>query len=1200
MKTTPSLKTSCLIWKKGTLFFLFTLFVNFLFSQTYVNTKWKQYSANPSTYDNVASALMTNGDIVTTANNLIGTATQIYINRIQNNGTMAWQQNCTGSPINNNYGSDIKTDASGNVYTCGAYHSGTNYDYRIAKYLANGNLAWQQFYNGPGNNDDIPSAIELDNAGNIYVTGSSYGLNTMTDYATLKFSNSGSQIWVSRYNFANLPDGASDILIDGSGNIFVTGSSASSFFNTDVTTVKYNSNTGAQLNVYRHNYAGNGLDGASEMSVDNSNNIIVTGTFQNGAKKFGTLKLSNSLTQLWFNTVTGTLDSEGYGIHSDNSGNVVSVGYRNNVSGGSDIIINKYLSAGILAWQKVISNPNPTFNAKARKVKTDVSGNIFVAADAQRTTRDFLTLALDANSNIKWTQYFDSPTAGTDIPNAIQILYNQVFVTGISTTGGTKQVSTVNYVSTVKASTTSTDVGVAPHNLNEFVIRFEPSMVDTTKLNNKGITYGTVSDFLTPTGVTKLDQAVGYNVDGSTSARFPAYKIHPNLTSRDSLSLSRCGNIVKLLPWYASLVITFKTGTNDTLVERKLRNAWGLTQSSDMNYQFSLDNTNDPCYVSGESAGLDATGTYSVSNINVTPAWAISSGSPNIIVGVFDTGINYTHNDFNGSGLPSSKVVTGYDYFNSQPLHTTLPPDRLGHGTGNAGLIGAIRNNSIAAVGVAGGNADSLNTGVTLHDMKCFEGNNVTANPYFLAATLAQIQQGMIDGALGSGTANIGMAQHIQNHSWGFGSNPTPQDSVIQAFKDVVRTVFQNEVVLVFSSGNNENAGFTTGLYNKSANLKDEFNLCVGGIDGTGARASFSQGGKYLDLVAPATNNLYDLLHKSSPTATTDILSWGPTNTNTIGASGTSQAAPHVSGTAALMVSYINNHPLKPNNIAPEDVEKLMEKYISPIGIPGYNAQTGWGRLNAGAIMQKIILPSYQVKHFNVNTTIANCSVLLADTLASVFINYNWMGFTGGQFAQVKRYEISYTNPHSIGTYSIIDAWKRDATSNLMDSVSVPYPGGASHPANDLPCEVGVKLLNYSNSSATLKGSIYRITQNGNPTILWFPFNLTGTNQIKLGYTLYLASLDVGLKKESLDANLHVFPNPSNEKINIYHTFDRDVKANIKLTDITGKLLYDENTTLSNNSSYSINTQNFNNGIYFVTLRLESGINKTYKQIIAH
>ncbi|MBA3704570.1 MAG: SBBP repeat-containing protein, partial [Bacteroidetes bacterium] len=334
MKThNPQLKPLSLSFERITLISLLSLFVSSLFSQSYINTKWKQYSANPATYDNAASAVTSNGDIVTTANNLIGAATQIYLNRIQSNGTMAWQQNCTGSPSNNNYGSDIKADASGNIYTCGAYHNGTNYNYRIAKYLANGSLSWQQFYNGPGNNDDIPSAIELDNSGNIYVTGSSYGLNTMPDFATLKFSNSGNQIWISRYNFANLPDGASDICVDGSGNVFVTGSSATSFFNADVAIVKYNGNTGAQLNVYRHSYAGNGLDGAAEMCIDNSNNILITGSFDNGTKKFGTLKLSNSLAQTWFNTVTGAQTSEGNGIHSDNSGAVVSVGYRNNGAG---------------------------------------------------------------------------------------------------------------------------------------------------------------------------------------------------------------------------------------------------------------------------------------------------------------------------------------------------------------------------------------------------------------------------------------------------------------------------------------------------------------------------------------------------------------------------------------------------------------------------------------------------------------------------------------------------------------------------------------------------------------------------------------------------------------------------------------------------------------------------------------------------
>ena len=80
---------------------------------------------------------------------------------------------------------------------------------RVTKYLTVGLLfvfsisvsaqvyeAWVARYFGPGDYDDVANAIVVDDSGNVYVTGSSWAGPTGRDYTTIKYSTSGDTVWV--------------------------------------------------------------------------------------------------------------------------------------------------------------------------------------------------------------------------------------------------------------------------------------------------------------------------------------------------------------------------------------------------------------------------------------------------------------------------------------------------------------------------------------------------------------------------------------------------------------------------------------------------------------------------------------------------------------------------------------------------------------------------------------------------------------------------------------------------------------------------------------------------------------------------------------------------------------------------------------------------------------------------------------------
>ncbi len=88
---------------------------------------------------------------------------------------------------------------------------------------------WVARYNGPNNGWDGGKAIAVDSSGNVYVAGASDGVGSLYDYALIKYSSSGVEQWVSRYNgLGNGSDEANAIAIDPAGNIYVTGHSEGS------------------------------------------------------------------------------------------------------------------------------------------------------------------------------------------------------------------------------------------------------------------------------------------------------------------------------------------------------------------------------------------------------------------------------------------------------------------------------------------------------------------------------------------------------------------------------------------------------------------------------------------------------------------------------------------------------------------------------------------------------------------------------------------------------------------------------------------------------------------------------------------------------------------------------------------------------------------------------------------------------------
>lgn len=228
--------------------------------------------------------------------------------KYNSNGSQIWAKPYGGKT--DDKASSIALDSWNNVYVTG-YSNG---DYATVKYSSSGELQWDAKYNGTSNGFDQATALCVDKEGNVYVTGQSAGNGTGIDYATVKYSPMGVELWNARYNdLGNSNDLAAAICTDNMGSVYVSGNSWNGS-NDDYSTIKYNP-LGAELWVAKYNGPGNQVDKASALYVDDKGNVYVTGASIGTSTQYdiATIKYSQSGPEAIPTLVSPAFGSSGIG-----------------------------------------------------------------------------------------------------------------------------------------------------------------------------------------------------------------------------------------------------------------------------------------------------------------------------------------------------------------------------------------------------------------------------------------------------------------------------------------------------------------------------------------------------------------------------------------------------------------------------------------------------------------------------------------------------------------------------------------------------------------------------------------------------------------------------------------------------------------------------------------------------------------------
>jgi len=363
----------------------------------------------------------------------------------------AWVRRYNGPGNSVDGGRDVVVDSLGFVYvTGGSYGIGTYGDFTTIKYHPNGDTVWLRRYNGPANLSDWAMAMVLDGFGNVYVTGSSSRRSgTYTeDYLTIKYYPNGDTAWVRRYNGpGDSLDRASDIAIDGFGNVYVTGESYDTGANPDYVTIKYYPN-GDTAWLRRYNGPGNWRDIGQAIAVDGSNNIYVTGYSYGSGTDFdyATIKYYPNGDTAWVRRYNGPADSSdaAYAVTTSASGYCYVVGFSQGSGTFFDYVTIKYYPNGDTAWTRRYDGPAHSTD-EACAVAVDDYGNVYVAGTSAGvgTGSGYATIKYNSYGDTVWVRRYEKASAYDMVLDG----YGNVYVTGNARTDGlnTEDYTTIGY-----------------------------------------------------------------------------------------------------------------------------------------------------------------------------------------------------------------------------------------------------------------------------------------------------------------------------------------------------------------------------------------------------------------------------------------------------------------------------------------------------------------------------------------------------------------------------------------------------------------------------------------------------------------------------------------------------------------------------------------------------------------------------------
>ncbi|MCI0716867.1 MAG: SBBP repeat-containing protein [Chlorobi bacterium] len=426
-----------------------------------VTQEWVQRYNGPVDGNDVARIVKVDalGNVYVTGHGFgIGSNIDYVTIKYNSSGVIQWVQRYNGLIVSGpDYAFAMAIDDSSNVIVTGRSSGISSDDFATIKYNTFGVQQWVQRYNS---GDDVANSISIDQQGNVYVTGPSWLFETENDYATVKYNSMGVQQWVHKFNWqGNSNDYPHSMDIDDSGNVFVTGSSFVNA-NIDCLTIKYNS-LGILQWAKRYNGPANSDDIGNSIIIDPTGFVYVTGFTGGSNSDYLTIKYNSAGTEQWvqFYNGSGSGPDFAHSIKVDLMGNILVTGEGFESGTYYDYTTIKYNSSGIQQWVQRYNGPANN-SERVFNLVLDELGNVYVTGHSFGIYDDYATVKYNSSGVEQWVQRYNGTGNNNDWAYSIVVdNLGNVYVTGTSDgTGTLKDYATIKYSQTIGIKQISTEV----------------------------------------------------------------------------------------------------------------------------------------------------------------------------------------------------------------------------------------------------------------------------------------------------------------------------------------------------------------------------------------------------------------------------------------------------------------------------------------------------------------------------------------------------------------------------------------------------------------------------------------------------------------------------------------------------------------------------------------------------------------------